>query len=92
MLADARPAVVLTSAGAMAVPGPAEALVLAADEPVLVVDDPEAAAQLAALDQATVDDADRTGPLRPASSAYVIYTSGSTGRPKGVARHAIRAW
>ena len=85
MLGDARPAVILTSAGAMAVPGPAAALVLAADEPVLVVDEPEAAAQLAALDQSDLDDADRTCPLLPACSAYVIYTSGSTGQPKGVA-------
>ncbi|MGQ4484657.1 amino acid adenylation domain-containing protein [Streptomyces sp. SAS_281] len=38
----------------------------------------------ASTSDADLTDADRTGPLRPASAAYVIYTSGSTGTPKGV--------
>ncbi|WP_257890995.1 non-ribosomal peptide synthetase [Rhodococcus sp. USK10] len=33
----------------------------------------------------SLDDRDRTTPLRPGNTAYVMYTSGSTGTPKGVA-------
>jgi len=48
--------------------------------PRVLLDDPETAAELAALDDSTVD----TGPVALDSAAYVIYTSGSTGKPKGV--------
>ena len=52
--------------------------------PVLVLDDPALAAELAALDGADVTDAERPAALLGQHPAYVIYTSGSTGRPKGV--------
>jgi nonribosomal peptide synthetase DhbF len=77
MLADAGPVLLLTdrrSAGLL--PGAAVAPV--------VLDEPGTAAALAGLAGGAVSDADRTGPLCPASAAYVIYTSGSTGTPKGV--------
>ena len=52
--------------------------------PVLVLDDPALAAELAVLDGADVTDAERPAALVGQHPAYVIYTSGSTGRPKGV--------
>ena len=52
--------------------------------PVLVADDPDTAAELAAQDASELEDGDRINPLRPGHPAYVIYTSGSTGTPKGV--------
>ncbi|MGW6919365.1 amino acid adenylation domain-containing protein, partial [Kitasatospora sp. NPDC054939] len=77
MLADARPALLLTDrATAPAVPA-------GADLPVLLLDDPGTAA-LAALPGGDLADAERTAPLAADHPAYVIYTSGSTGRPKGV--------
>ena len=51
----------------------------------LVFDDPEIRRALERYPASNPADADRLGPLHPASAAYVIYTSGSTGRPKGVA-------
>jgi amino acid adenylation domain-containing protein len=77
MLADACPVLILTSmAAAGAVPpGPV---------PALVIDAPATAARIAARPPGNLGDADRTGPLIPASPAYVIFTSGSTGQPKGV--------
>jgi amino acid adenylation domain-containing protein/non-ribosomal peptide synthase protein (TIGR01720 family) len=75
MLSDAAPALVLTTTG---VAGSLNGA------PALALDDPEVAAELAALPAADPGDAERTRPLRPAHPAYVIYTSGSTGRPKGV--------
>ncbi|MFI8082094.1 amino acid adenylation domain-containing protein [Kitasatospora sp. NPDC086009] len=78
LLADARPAVVLTTAQVAArlpeVPGAA----------VLLLDDPRTAADLAALPAGPLTDAERGGPVHPDAAAYVIHTSGSTGRPKGV--------
>jgi amino acid adenylation domain-containing protein len=90
ILADARPAALITTTGVQATPG------LAADPagpsagpgggPArIVMDDPDTARQLARL-PATDDLAshEQTRPLRPAHPAYVSYTSGSTGKPKGV--------
>ncbi|ADI04486.1 amino acid adenylation domain-containing protein [Streptomyces bingchenggensis BCW-1] len=53
--------------------------------PVLRLDDPRTATEVAHADPAPLRDADRRAPLSVANTAYVIYTSGSTGRPKGVA-------
>ncbi|WP_369237454.1 amino acid adenylation domain-containing protein [Streptomyces sp. R21] len=74
MLQDSRPVLVLatreTATALPEVPG----------TEVLLVDGED----MAGADAGDLTDADRPGPLRPASAAYVIYTSGSTGRPKGV--------
>ena len=78
MLADARPKVVVTTAG-ISVPGLSEA-----DLPQLRLDDPALRAALAAAAAGNPSDAERVRPLTPHNPAYVIYTSGSTGRPKGV--------
>jgi amino acid adenylation domain-containing protein len=72
MLADAAPVVVVTSSQAAA-------RLPAGGVPVVALDDPAVAAELASLD---------AGPVSLAAGArdvaYVMYTSGSTGRPKGV--------
>ncbi|WP_317986122.1 AMP-binding protein, partial [Streptomyces sp. 5-10] len=52
--------------------------------PVVVLDDPETACEVAGCPVGEVTDADRLAPLRPSHPAYVMYTSGSTGTPKGV--------
>ncbi|GDY58164.1 hypothetical protein SVIO_087870 [Streptomyces violaceusniger] len=52
--------------------------------PVVVLDDPETAREVAGCPVGEVTDADRPAPLRPSHPAYVMYTSGSTGTPKGV--------
>jgi amino acid adenylation domain-containing protein len=78
MLTDARPAVILAAAGTAAViPRPAPA-------PVLELDDPAVAAELAAAPDGSPSDGGQPAPALPAHPAYVIYTSGSTGTPKGV--------
>ena len=76
MLADARPALVLSqeSLGA-AVPKTMK---------LLMMDAPEAIAHLRELPGHNPLDADRVAPLFCGHPAYVIYTSGSTGVPKGV--------
>ncbi|MET9611041.1 amino acid adenylation domain-containing protein, partial [Streptomyces sp. NPDC006512] len=80
MLGDARPALVITDrATRPAVEAAAGAT------PLLLLDDPAAAAELDALADGEITDAERTAPLTPLTPAYVIYTSGSTGKPKGVA-------
>ncbi|GHA87661.1 non-ribosomal peptide synthetase [Streptomyces termitum] len=50
----------------------------------VALDAPEVRAELAALADTGITDADRCSPLLPRHPAYVIFTSGSTGRPKGV--------
>ncbi|MFD9035794.1 amino acid adenylation domain-containing protein [Streptomyces sp. NPDC059567] len=78
MLRESGAVAVLASAlCAPVVPGDTEA-------PVLVLDDPDLATEIGALDAGVLDEADRSGRLRPAHPAYMIFTSGSTGRPKGV--------
>ncbi|MGV4925651.1 non-ribosomal peptide synthase/polyketide synthase [Streptomyces sp. BHT-5-2] len=76
MLADAAPALVLTTRDT--------AHRLPRDTARLVLDAPETAARLAGHAADDLTDADRVRPLETAHPAYVIYTSGSTGRPKGV--------
>ncbi|MCK7622569.1 non-ribosomal peptide synthase/polyketide synthase [Streptomyces sp. RS10V-4] len=76
MLADAAPALVLTTRDT--------AGCLPAGTAHLVLDDPATAARLAGCPAGDLTDADRPRPLDPAHPAYVIYTSGSTGVPKGV--------
>src|SRR5258705_7397314 len=77
MLDDARPVLVVTSAGAV---GCLRQHVVA-----LVVDDPGTVLELAGMADTDVSDRERGGVLLPEYPAYVMYTSGSTGRPKGVA-------
>ncbi|MFF9027203.1 amino acid adenylation domain-containing protein [Streptomyces iakyrus] len=78
MLADARPAVLLTGVGTRA------AIPDDDPTPVLVVDDPRTAARIGGCPDTDPSPAERPRPLTLASPAYVIYTSGSTGRPKAV--------
>jgi amino acid adenylation domain-containing protein len=79
MLTDARPAATVTTAAL------ASELPDGLGMPVLRVDGPVLAAELASLPGDDLGEDDRTAPLRPGNVAYVIYTSGSTGQPKGVA-------
>ncbi|MEV8631387.1 amino acid adenylation domain-containing protein [Streptosporangium sp. NPDC051023] len=72
VLADARPAILLTAGGAD-VPAPPDGTRL------IDLDAPETAAHLSGLPGHNL-----AVPIDPAHPAYVIYTSGSTGRPKGV--------
>ncbi|MGW5803463.1 amino acid adenylation domain-containing protein [Streptomyces bacillaris] len=71
MLADARPAALITDAET-ADRLPAHEL------PLITVD------EAAGFPDGPLSQSDRTRPLSPQDPAYVIYTSGSTGRPKGV--------
>ncbi|HEY2576395.1 MAG TPA: amino acid adenylation domain-containing protein, partial [Streptosporangiaceae bacterium] len=72
MLADAAPVCVVTTSGSRPE---------AAGPPLVVLDDPATAAELAACDDRTLT---KGAPLLPGHPAYVMYTSGSTGAPKGV--------
>ncbi|MGI8312747.1 amino acid adenylation domain-containing protein [Saccharopolyspora hattusasensis] len=76
MLADARPALLLTTAEAGAG--------LPTGIPGMVLDDPDTVVVLAGFPSTEPTDADRVAPLLPQHPAYVIHTSGSTGRPKAV--------
>ncbi|MGH3777951.1 MAG: non-ribosomal peptide synthase/polyketide synthase, partial [Pseudonocardiaceae bacterium] len=79
MLADADPVVVLTHAEYVG-----RLRRGAGNAEIVVLDDPDWAAQLAATDATAVGDEHRAGPLLLSHPAYVIYTSGSSGRPKAV--------
>ncbi|SEG68602.1 amino acid adenylation domain-containing protein [Actinacidiphila yanglinensis] len=72
MLADARPALLVTTAGSAPPAG-------IGPEPI-VLDDPGTVADL--RDESAAGNP--IPPCRTANPAYVIYTSGTTGRPKGV--------
>ncbi|MBT2400287.1 non-ribosomal peptide synthetase, partial [Streptomyces sp. ISL-100] len=76
MIDDALPSVVVTTAGLSGVVSPGVTRV--------VLDDPQTARDLAALDGAAPSGDQLLGELLPDHPAYIIYTSGSTGRPKGV--------
>ncbi|WP_051833858.1 non-ribosomal peptide synthetase [Streptomyces sp. NRRL S-646] len=76
MLTDARPDLLITTSALAVPPG--------CDAPVLLLDDPEVAAALAASSPAPLGPADRARPIAPHDAAYVLFTSGSTGRPKGI--------
>ncbi|MFI0529115.1 amino acid adenylation domain-containing protein [Streptomyces scabiei] len=71
MLADARPLLLLSTAGVSAT--------LTGDTPRVLLDDPAVAAELASFPTGPVSVS-----FSLDHPAYVIYTSGSTGRPKGV--------
>ncbi|MEA2566237.1 MAG: hypothetical protein QOD49_1414, partial [Actinomycetota bacterium] len=78
MLGDAGPVMVVTTAET------APRVPEVTGVGVVVLDDPETAAAIAAMPTHAPTDAERREPLALAHPAYVIYTSGSTGRPKGV--------
>ncbi|MCA1682014.1 MAG: amino acid adenylation domain-containing protein, partial [Actinobacteria bacterium] len=78
MLADARPALVLTTSEVV------DQLPVVAYVARLVLDLAETVEALTGHPSGDVADADRIAPLLPAHPAYLIYTSGSTGWPKGV--------
>ncbi|MFF4486752.1 amino acid adenylation domain-containing protein [Streptomyces sp. NPDC001544] len=75
MLADAEPALVITTT-ALAEAGAGRAA--------LVLDSPEGRAETAAQPDIALSRRELVSPLLPESPSYVVYTSGSTGRPKGV--------
>ncbi|MES4905774.1 MULTISPECIES: amino acid adenylation domain-containing protein [unclassified Streptomyces] len=86
VVADARPALVLTTAeaaGAMAEAGAGRTLCLDDADTLGQVADFKGELTAGSSDE-DLTDADRVAPLRPENTAYLIYTSGSTGRPKGV--------
>ncbi len=76
MLADAAPALVLTTT--------ALCTRLPETNAVLTLDAPETQALLGWAPEHNPGHGERTCSLRPRHPAYVIYTSGSTGSPKGV--------
>ncbi|MGH8882962.1 MAG: amino acid adenylation domain-containing protein, partial [Stackebrandtia sp.] len=78
MLADSRPALVLTRSELVSqLPCPEGVNVVA-------LDDPDTVSAVGSMPDSAPIDADRSSPLTLAHPAYVIYTSGSTGWPKGV--------
>ncbi|MFI0717403.1 amino acid adenylation domain-containing protein, partial [Streptomyces inhibens] len=78
LLADARPAIVLTVSELV------DTLPECGIER-LAVDSETARRDLAGLATAPLSDHERAAPLSKAHPAYVIYTSGTTGEPKGIA-------
>ncbi|MFJ9554119.1 amino acid adenylation domain-containing protein [Nocardiopsis sp. NPDC101807] len=78
MLADAAPALVLTTVAA----DPASPAA-----PSLCLDDPRTAEAVRGRAERDIAQDERPAPLRPEHAAYVIYTSGSTGTPKGAVNH-----
>ncbi|MES0838470.1 non-ribosomal peptide synthetase, partial [Nocardiopsis tropica] len=78
MLADAAPALVLTTVAA----DPASPAA-----PSLCLDDPRTAEAVRSRAERDITQDERPAPLRPEHAAYVIYTSGSTGTPKGAVNH-----
>ncbi|WP_412738617.1 amino acid adenylation domain-containing protein [Krasilnikovia sp. MM14-A1259] len=78
MLADAAPALVLTTAEI------SRTLAGAATTPVLIIDALPWTVEQSATPHARLTDEQRTGALLPQHPAYLVYTSGSTGQPKGV--------
>ncbi|WP_433213846.1 non-ribosomal peptide synthetase [Microtetraspora malaysiensis] len=79
MIRDARPALAVTTAEGSRLLREAAGEITS-----LELDRPQTAASLAELSGASLTDAERATPARPAHAMYVIYTSGSTGTPKGV--------
>ncbi len=77
LLADARPALLLTESGPLR-HLPATAI------PVTLLDDPDTAAALGRCAATDPGPAHLVRPVHPGHAAYVHYTSGSTGTPKGV--------
>lgn len=78
LVADSRPALLLTVVGSAVPQG----------VPVLLLDDPAVRARRAALSGAPLAAPELAAPRHPDHLAYIIHTSGSTGRPKGVAARA----
>ncbi|WP_434599551.1 amino acid adenylation domain-containing protein [Streptomyces sp. A5-4] len=78
VLADAAPALLLTTREAALPTGATDGLTE------LRLDSPETIAAARTRPSSNLSDEERRGPLAADRPAYVIYTSGSTGRPKGV--------